>query len=463
MDPPERGRNMASIFDTPMTRRQLLRNSAVFGAATFAVTSLGACTGGSGDGGDGGGGGGSDRIVIGSFQDNALAPLRDTFFKRFEDETGIKVQYNETNYDSWYQNAKNDGLQQTGAYDIYLMDDNWVPEFAAAGILVDLEAAGLKLNPDLQENGLNQGYWPPRTGPKMADFASDEPRPYAVPIDNDVQMLYYNADHFSDPPATWDDVFATMKDVAGPDLYGWSIRGVKGNPIVQTYLPFLNSYGGAFVNDDWTPGFAGPEGVGALERIFSFIPYMAPGIVEFDTDQETQVLLQGQCLALTEYTGLTQRIDDPESSTVVDKINCAATPAQERNGAAIGIFNAGIPPSAPNPDGAVQFLDWFTSDAVQLDFAKTGSAAVTRVALTDPSAVAEARWLPAIADAVDSATPKPRTPDEPKFEDILGTHLNLALVEAIDAGSNFTGIAQKHLKAAADEMAAYMQDQGGYS
>ena len=31
----------------------------------------------------------------------------------------------------------------------------------------------------------------------------------------------------------------------------------KGNPIVQTYLPLLNSYGGNFVNDDWSPGFAG--------------------------------------------------------------------------------------------------------------------------------------------------------------------------------------------------------------
>ena len=60
-----------------------------------------------------------------------MAPFRDTFIKQFQAETGIKVHYNETNYDAWYQNAKNDGLNKTGAYDIYVMDDNWVPEFAA--------------------------------------------------------------------------------------------------------------------------------------------------------------------------------------------------------------------------------------------------------------------------------------------------------------------------------------------
>jgi multiple sugar transport system substrate-binding protein len=449
---------MKSVFDSRMTRRQLLRNSAVFGAATFAVTTLSACGLGKENTEEN-----SGRIVIGAFQDNALAPLRDTFFERFTDETGIRVQYNETNYDSWYQNAKNDGLNETGAYDLYIMDDNWVPEFAAAGILIDLEEAGLTPNPDLLENGLNQGYWPPKVGPRLTDVANDEPRLYALPIDDDVQMLYYNSDHFSTAPATWDEIYAAMQDQADPpNMYGFSIRGVKGNPIMMTFLPFLNSYGGSFVNDDWTPGFAGPEGVGALERIFSFIPYMPDGIVEFDTDQEIQVMLQGQCLALTEYTGLTQRIDDPESSTVVGKINCAATPAQEKSGPAIGIFNAGIPPSAPNPDGAIRFLDWFTSDEIQLDFAKTGSAAVTRKALTDPSAVAEARWLPAMAEAVDNSTPKPRTPDEPKMEDILGTELNRALVEAVAANGDFSGIAQKHLSAAANEMTSYLEQQGGY-
>ena len=142
---------MKDVLDSRITRRQLLRSSAVFGAATFAVTTLSACGLGKKDSG-----GSSDKTTIGSFQDNALAPLRDTFFKQFTDETGIKVEYNETNYDSWYQNAKNDGLNKTGAYDMYIMDDNWVPEFAAAGILIDLEDAGLKPNPDLLENGLNQ-------------------------------------------------------------------------------------------------------------------------------------------------------------------------------------------------------------------------------------------------------------------------------------------------------------------
>ena len=79
------------------------------------------------------------------------------FIKQFTAETGINVNYNETNYDSWYQNCKNDGLNKTGAYDIYVMDDNWVPEFAAGKIVQSLDELGFKVNPGHPAQGTGAG------------------------------------------------------------------------------------------------------------------------------------------------------------------------------------------------------------------------------------------------------------------------------------------------------------------
>ena len=402
-------------------------------------------------------------ITIGSFQDNAMAPFRDYFVKEFQTQTGITVNYNETNYDSWYQNCKNDGLNKTGAYDIYVMDDNWVPEFAAGHIVQSLDALSFKVNPDILQKGLEMGLWPPKSGARMKDFANAKPELYSIVIIDDVEILYYRNDIFPAAPETWDDIFKIAQTTKAPDMYGWSPRGVKGNPIMMTYLPLLHSYGGKFVNDDWSPGFAGPEGVGALSRLFSFIPYMPAGAAEFDTDQEVQVMLEGKCTALTEYTGLAQRIDDPASSKVVGKISAATTPKQEMHAPPIGTFIASVSSGAKNPAGAVQFLEWFTSNDVQLEFArKYGGAAVTGTALNDPEAVKAHRWLPAIADSVNNSVQKPRTPDEPKMEDILGTALNEALVEAIAAKANYDAIAQKHLTAAAGQITDYLKQQGGY-
>jgi multiple sugar transport system substrate-binding protein len=430
------------------------------GAAAFGAAPLLAACGGSGGGGASSSAGGGS-ITIGSFADPAMVPFRDIFLKKFTQETGIKANYHETNYDAWYQNSKTDGQQKTGAYDIYVMDDNWVPEFAAGGIVQSLDKLGLKVNPDILPKGLEQGYWPPKSGPRLKAFANGTPELFSLVIIDDVEMLYYNKDYFSTPPATWDDIMAVAKTTK-PPLYGWSPRGVAGNPIMQTYLPLLNAYGGHFANDDWSPGFAGPEGVGALERLFEFIPYMPAGVAAFDTSQETAVMLQGHCTAMTEYTGTAHIVDDPTQSKVVGKIDFAATPKQVISGPAIGTFICGIASGAPNTAGAVQFLEWFTSSKVQKEFAGTGSAAVTGSALRDATLGAKYRWLPAIADAVDNSIPKPRTPDEPKMEDLLGTALNQALVEAISKKSGYTQIAQSHLTSAANQITAYLKQQGTY-
>jgi multiple sugar transport system substrate-binding protein len=449
----DKTKDIGKLLKRPLRRRELIKGG-VAGAALIAGSAIFAPRIVRGAGGS---------ITIGSFQDNAMAPFRDYFVKAFSDETGIAATYNETNYDSWYQSCKNDGLNKTGAYDIYVMDDNWVPEFAAAKIVQSLDQIGFKVNSDILPKGLEMGLWPPKSGARMKDFASATPELYSIVIIDDVEILYYNADHFPTAPETWDDIFKVAQTTKAPDMYGWSPRGLKGNAIVQTYLPLLNSYGANFVNDDWTPGFAGKPGVAALSRLFSFIPYFPEGAAAFDTAEETQVMLEGKCTALTEYTGLVNRVDDPASSKVVGKINMATTPKQEKHGPAIGTFIASVASGAKNTEGAVQFLQWFTSSKVQLEFArKFGGAAVTGSALTDAEAASKHRWLPAIADSINNSVQKPRTPDEPKMEDILGTHLNMALVEAIAAKANYDAIAQTHLQAAAGEITDYLKQQGGY-
>ena len=443
------------------TRKEVIRGAVGAGATLGLAPLIAACGGGSSS--SAGSATAGSTITIGSFSDPAMVPFRDIYLKKFTAETGIKTKWHETNYNAWYQNSKTDGLQKSGGYDIYVMDDNWVPEFAAGGIVQSLDQLGLKVNPDILEKGLDQGYWPPKTGPRLKDFADATPELFALVIIDDVQMLYYNKDYFSSPPATWDDVYNVAKTKSNPPkLYGWSPRGVAGNPIVQTYLPLLNAYGGNFANDDWSPGFNGPEGIAALERLFSFIPYMPSSIADYDTTEETALLLQGHCTALTEYTGTAHAVDDPQQSKVVDKIDFAATPKQEISGPAIGTFICGIASGAKNVDGAVKFLEWFTSDAVQKDFAGGGSAAVTGSALRDPTLGSKYRWLPAIADAVDNSIPKPRTPDEPKMEDLLGTALNQALVEAISKKSGYTDIAKSHLNTAAQQISDYLAQQGTY-
>jgi multiple sugar transport system substrate-binding protein len=439
------------------SRRQVLKTAGLGAVAMAAAPIIAACGTSTGSSAPPGGKG---KITIGSFQDPAMKPFRETYTKRFQDETGIEVVYEETSYDAWYESAKRDGLNKTGAYDIYVMDDNWVPEFAAGEIIQSLDKLGLKPNPDIIAKGLDQGYWPPRSGPRLKLFKDATPELFALVIIDDVNLFYYNMNHFDAAPKTWDDLEAVIKAKASPpDLYGFAVRGAKGNPAVMTFLPFLNSYGANFVNDDWSSGLDSPEAIAALERELSWLPYMPSSTPSFDVTEMTALLMQGKCLAITDYTGTAVTgIDDPNSSTLVGKIGTTTTLKQVKNGPAIGTFICGISSGSKNTEAAVQFLDWFTSDEIQLDFARSGgSAAVTKKALTDSQAAGKFRWLPAIAESVENATAKPRTPDEPKFEDILGTQINIALTKGIAQKGGYDKIAKDALTEAASQMNAVVE------
>jgi multiple sugar transport system substrate-binding protein len=447
-----------------LTRRQLLKTMGVGAVAMAAAPIVAACGGSSATSAPSASGGpaasASGRITIGSFQDPAMGPFRDKFIKQFQDETGIEVVYQESSYDAWYESAKRDGLNKVGAYDIYVMDDNWVPEFAAGEIVHSLDKLGFTPNPDIIPKGLEQGYWPPRSGPRLKAFKDATPELYALVIIDDVNLMYYNTDYVSAAPATWDDLEGVIKAKSNPpDLYGFAVRGAKGNPAVMTYLPFLNSYGGQFIKDDWTSGLDAPEAVAALARELSWLPYMSTSTPAFDASDMTALLMQGKCLAITDYTGTAvYGIDDPNSSKTVGKIGVATTPKQVKNGPAIGTFICGISSGSKNVEGAVKFLDWFTSDKIQLQFAQEGgSAAVTQKALTDPQAVAKYRWLPAVAESVANSTPKPRTPDEPKFEDILGTQINIALTTALSQKGGYDQIAKNALTEASTQINDFIQ------
>ena len=130
--------------------------------------------------------------------------------------------------------------------------------------------------------------------------------------------------------------------------YGWVTRGVKGNPIVNSYFVLLHVFGGEMFGENWKVVFNSPQAVEALEFYLSLLAYEPPGVAEFDSDQEGATLLQGNAFAATMWTGWCGQIDDPARSRVVNKINFDVPPKQVKQVAKLGLFMAGIAASAPN-------------------------------------------------------------------------------------------------------------------
>jgi multiple sugar transport system substrate-binding protein len=444
------------ILSRHLTRRDILRLGAVVGVSAAAGAVLAACgqattpsaagsaaasasaaapsAAASPSAAAGGG-----KLVIGAFEDGALVPFKDKILPAFKAATGTEVEFLTEPYDSFFAKAFQDGQSKAGQYDIYIMDDPWIPQYAAAGILEDLGPHGIEMDADYPKPFADLGFWPPREGPRVKGFESETPKLIALPTIGDLQTLTYRNDVFtSGAPATWDDLVSGGKAgvAAGTVKYGFVFRGVKGNPIVTSFYPIFRSFGADFFDDKWNVTFNSDKGKAAADFFVGTLKSIAPkGVAEFDSDQEGAAILGGEAAAIIQYSGNAIKSDDPAQSKVVGKLDFGVVPKQEAAIAQIGIFIHGVSASAPNKDNAIAFMKWFATTETQTLLAQSGDLPVKTPAFNDAQAVKDHRLLPvALAQLNAGAQARPRTPDWSKVESIIGTELNVALAAGSGGG-----------------------------
>jgi multiple sugar transport system substrate-binding protein len=432
-------------FQRPLSRRRLLQ-----GGAGLAMT---AALGGAAAPARAAAG----KVIIGAFADGGLTPFKDKIIPLAK-EQGFDITFLEDEYgvtlEKWFADAKN----AAGQYDVYLLDDPWVPQFGAADVLEDLGAAGIDGgNSDWIGPLIDMGFWPPRQGPRVKGFEKATPKLVTVPFVGDLQTLTYRNDVYTGgAPATWDEIIAKGKEgvAAGKIKYPVVFRGVSGNPIVTSWYPIFLSWGGEFFDDKWKVTFNSEAGKASADFFVGTMKQNAPpGVVEFDSDQEGASILGGEAGAIIQYSGNALKADDPAQTKVAGKLDFAVVPKKAKAIAQLGIFIAGVPKSAPNKANAVAFLKWYTSPATQAKLAEAGSIPVTRsgFAVKDPGN----RLIPVALKQLDAgALPRPRMPDWAKVEELLGIQLNKALQAGAGGGAA--------LDVAAGQVTDYLKQAGYY-
>lgn len=378
------------------------------------------------------------KVIIGAFADGGLTPFKDKIIPLAK-TAGFDIEFLEDEYgvtlEKWFADAKNGG----GQYDLYLLDDPWVPQFGAADVLEDLSAGGIDGgSKDWIGSMIDMGYWPPRQGARVKGFEKTEPKLICVPFIGDLQTMTYRSDVYAEGgPKTWDELIAVgKKGVAdGKIKYPIVFRGVAGNSIMNSWFPVFRSYGGQFFDDKWMPTFNSAEGKASAEFFVGTMKQNAPsGVVEFDSDQEGAAILGGDAGAIIQYSGNALKANDSAQSKVADKLAFGVVPKQVGAIAQMGIFIAGVPKSAPNKANVIEFLKWYTSADIQGKVAEAGMIPVTRsgFAVSDPGN----KLIPVALKQLDSgAEPRPRMPDWAKIEELIGIEMNKALQAGSGGGA----------------------------
>ena len=361
----------------------------------------------------------------------------------YQPASGVRMEIVELPYSSLFEKAMLDLDSRTGAYDVIMMDDPWFPRLASGEKLIALDplyekAGAAGPDPDFIPTSLRLCRDPYPGG-----------RLYGLPYVGNSQFFFYRRDLFERhglaAPATWDQVLAAARRIAGAEkgVYGYVMRAAPGNAAVADFMPVLWSFGADLLGPDGAPRLDRPEAAEALRFMIELGKWTPPGYVSFNADEVNAHLLQSTAAMSINWPSWISAMDDPSKSRVVGKIAYAPMPGQREPGrAATGNWLLGIPAGSKNVEAAFTFLRWATDRPQMRVAAQRGCPPTRRSVFQDPELVGKFRAFPVQLQSLETARPRPRTPDWNEIENVFGVYVSKA-----NAGSASVGEALERAQA----------------
>jgi len=303
--------------------------------------------------------------------------------------------------------------------DILQLDAIWTPEFAAAGWILPLDRFG----PD------TASFFPATVQANRWDG-----RLYALPWFVDVGMLYWRTDLAPAPPATFEELGATVARARreGAARAGLVYQGARYEGLVTVFLEYLGGFGGTIL-DRGRVRVAEPPGVRALTLMRQQIRdgTVPPSVLTWHEEEARFAFQNGNAVFMRNWPYAYALLQDSGSSRVAGRFAVAPMPAGPGGAptAALGGAQFAINANTEHPEAAWAVIDYLTRPEQMLERARVVGQFPTRMSLYDDTALAAALSVPpAQAFAIiRHAVPRPVTPVYTQLSDILQIHLHRAL------------------------------------
>jgi len=343
---------------------------------------------------------------------------------QFTKQTGIQVRFTTFSYDQLYSKEVQSATSGVPSYDVFFMDDPWIPTFAGGGYLYPLDHFG---GFDASAQGFVSGAlqvdrWPPAqpyVSPKGTD-ANATPHYYGVPVTGNVLTYFYRKDlaqKYGVNPQhwTWTDVNTLAEKVKGSGIAGYTMRGDGGNDGVADFTPLLWAYGGDYFTSHWTSALNSPQAVAALQEWKQLFDYGPSGQASFGADQAYNTLAHGMAASAEVWpSGWANKMPSNIAVTEIPGMNGKQYPE-------IGVWSVGIAKNAASADADFQFIKWITAAAQEKQYGSTGDDLPTNQSvLLDPTTVQKYPFYQTVYQSLQDGRMRPRTAAWSHVEEALG-------------------------------------------
>jgi multiple sugar transport system substrate-binding protein len=375
----------------------------------------------------------------------------------FEQYTGAKINFTDYPENALRSHIVADAANKAGGFQLYCLDDNYIPLFASNKWVLPLDAS------------IKPAYKLDDVFDSLRDSYSWDNSLVGLPIYAEVTILYYRKDLFTaaglTAPKTLADLETDAKTLDKPPrVFGIALRGLRGEGMnVYTWTEWLRSYGGDFLGPKMQPVFDSPQGVDGTEHYAKLIQEDGPpGSGTWGWPQVSSAFAAGRVAMIVESTAFYPTFNDPQQSSIVGKIGYSVVPAGPMGAFpanySIGLaVAASVDPKSKQFDAATDFLQWATSQ--EMEFARTadGIGNEDRKSVHNSDLLKsklDAGYIAAVGEgqAITKKNYRPMIPQWREMGDIIGAH-----VESVFTGSTS---AKDALTAAANEVSARFKAEG---
>ena len=312
-------------------------------------------------------------------------------------------------------------------YDLVYLDIVWVPKFAAAGWLRDLnEFTSPEQLQDFLAGDLAGGRY--------------QGRLYRMPFRSDGGMLYYRSDllaeHGYKPPNTFEELITISQDLQAKGVAKWGYvwQGKQYEGLSAMFVEILAGFGAYWVNPETLEvGLDSQNAIAAVEFLRNTVEQgISPTGVTTYAEEETRRLFEaGETIFLRNWpyvAGLAAKSDIAGKYSLKPMVHQLGY----QSGACQGGWGLGIATSSAHPQEAWRVIEFMSREDNQREFVlQTGYVPSRRSLFNDPAIVAQYPHYPQLLEVVENSTLRPPIAQYAQASDILQRYLSAALTNTM--------------------------------
>lgn len=351
---------------------------------------------------------------------------------------GVPVRVDILSYPELLSRLTADFVGRTRNYDLSTMDIVWAGQFAEGGFSADLAPLMAR---DAQQIAQDDIYETANRG--LGQFRG---RQIAYPFAAYVNVLGLRRDVYERarlaPPENMEQLIEAARRLtdAPGNIWGWAANGRRGAPVAQDWMSYNAQIGGAILDASGRPAIASAANVRSLTVYRELFRTSAPpGAVNYDWAARHEAYRQGIVAQHQMWTPSLLTYENPEISRVVGRTHVMPAPVAAGMERRFGIGGWGIAINAAvderRREAAWAFTKFVTSAEIQREFLNQGVGIFIRKSVVqDPALQARFPWFAVAHSSLMNGDVdfRPRIPQYPQIQDLLGTAVNSVLVGNAD-------------------------------